>query len=173
MEHLILNNTGSFNSITQDFFIAMGENKTLKSLHIDAVYRYSNSFCTNLGKAVAMNAKRFGSLETLSCKNGFSMSTLNNFVDSLSVSEQDHEYWYGDASTARNMEKEDLEKKLFCNIKSLDLERCELYFYGSITEIEKSVNPNWPQLVKLFANKITSFNMAKANVSGKRSMELI
>ena len=173
LEHLILNNTGAFNNITRDFFIALGENKTLKSLHLDAVSRYSNSFCNDLGKAVAMNAKKSGSLETLSCKNGFNMNSLNMFVDNLHISEQDHEYWYGDVSTARNMEKEDLEKKLYCNIKQLDLERCDLTFYGSIADIEKSINPKWPQLVKLFANQITSFNMAKANVTGKKSMELI
>ena len=101
---------------------------------------------------MAMNAKRFESLETLPCKNGFSMSTLKNFLDSLNLSEKDHEYWYGHASTARNVEKEDLEKKLYCNIKSLDLERCELTFYGSIAEIEKNFKLNLPQLVKLFAN---------------------
>ena len=79
-----------------------------------------------------MNAKKSGSLVTLSCKNGFNMNSLNLFVDNLYVSEQDHEYWYGDTSKAQKMEKEDLEKKLHCNILHLDLERCDLTFYGNM-----------------------------------------
>lgn len=172
LEHLILNNTGVF-SMSQDFFVALGENKTLKSLHIDATSRYTNDFASKLGKACAMNAKKNGSLEALSCKNGFNMSTICSFVDALSISEQDHEYWYGDSATAGNMSGEDLEKKQFSAIKYLDIEKSEIIYTGSIYQIKKRLKPNWPQLVKLFATEALSFNMSMCGMKEKKDMELM
>ena len=108
-----MNNCGQYTSLTQDFFTALGENKTLISLHIDTAYRYTYDFCNKLGKACAINAKKKGSLTTLSCKKGFDANTLNSFIKSLYTSEQYHEYMYGDTTVASKMSGEDLEKKIY------------------------------------------------------------
>ena len=113
MEHLIMNYCGQYTSLTQDFFTAFGKNKTLISLHIDIAYRYTYDFCNKLWKACAVNAKKKGSLTTLSCKKGFDANTLNSFIKSLYISGQYHEYMYGDTTVASKMSCEDLEKKIY------------------------------------------------------------
>jgi Ran GTPase-activating protein (RanGAP) involved in mRNA processing and transport len=173
LEHLLLNRTNCSGSLTIEFFIALGENKTLKSLHLDSVLKYDQNFTGNLGKAVAMNCRRKGSLETLSCANGFELAGLNKFIDNLYISEQDHETWYGDTLTAGKMAGEDLEKKMFCAIKHFNIKGSNINFYDSIAEIKKRVNPAWPQLVKLFSTGLSHVNLAKSCMNTKRSMELM
>ena len=173
MEHLILNGTNCSSGLTKDFFLALGENKTLQSLHMDTTSRYSNDFAQKLGTSVAMNAKKKGSLDTLSCKGGFDNGTLENFINNLYISEQSHEYWYGDHQTARNMEGNDLEKSLHCNIIHFNIEGCPIYFGQSIAEIKKRNKPYWPALVKYFSTDISHINMAKCSLNTKRNMELV
>ena len=173
LEHLILNNTNCAPSLTKDFYLALGENKTLKSLHLDSTSVYNADVSSNLGKAIAMNARKNGSVETLSCKNGFNLQFLNKFVDNLYISEQDHEYWYGDNSVARNMAGEDLEKKIHCNLKHFNIEGTQINFTQSIADIKKRLNPQWPQLVKLFSTKVTHVNLAKSSLNTKKNMELL
>jgi len=95
--------------LTEEFFIALGENKTLKYLNMNSKSGVNNS--TNislLAKAVAMNAKRNGSLEALSIAGWFkNLSSFEGyFVKSLLVSDKDHELWYGDKKQAQEMKKE-------------------------------------------------------------------
>ena len=173
IEHLILNKSSCISGLTKDFWKALGENKTIKSLHIDTTIKYSNDFANKLGKAVAMNARKKGMLETLSCKDGFTQSTLDSFISKLYISEQDHEYWYGDNNTATKMAGNDLEKEIHCNLTHFNIEGCPIQFYSSISEIKKRNKPNWPNLVKLFSTSISHFNLAKSTVNTKRNMELI
>lgn len=173
LEHLILNNTGAAQSMPQDFYIALGENKTIKSLHMDTVNRYPSNFCELLGKAIAMNARKNGSLETLSCKNGFDTSSLDRFISHMYISEQCHEYWYGDNETANKMSGEDLEKKLYCNLIHFNINSSALPFYGNLDQIKKKLNPKWPELVKLFSTKITHLDMAKCGMRNKKDMYLL
>ena len=173
MEHLILNNWGNFTSLTQDFFTALGENKTLISLQIDTTYRYSYDFCNKLGKACAMNAKKKGSLTTLSCKNGFDANTLSSFIKSLYISEQDHEYMYGDSTIASKMSGEDLEKKIYSNITHFNIETSDIPFNGNMFQIRKKLKPDWPELIQLFATNLENIDLAKCNLRQKKDMELI
>ena len=173
LEHLILNNTGATISMSNEFFVALGENKSIQSLHIDTTSRYSNDFCSRLGKACAMNAMKNGSLEVLSCVNGFDTYNFNTFISSMFISEQDHEYMYGDANTASKMRGDDLDKKMYCKIKHINIESSSLPFSGNIHDIKKRTKPNWPELVKLFSTELTHINMAKCEMRQKRDMELL
>lgn len=173
LENLILNNTGCASSLGQEFFVALGENKTLKSLHIDTTTLYPAAFCQNLGKGIAMNAKKNGSIDTISCKNGFDTNNLNSFVNALYISEQCHEMWYGDIATANKMAGEDLEKKIYCNLKHFDVEGSSLPYYGNLNQIKKKLKPQWPELVKLFSTEVTHIDMAKCKMNQKRDMELV
>jgi len=173
LEHLILNNTGASAGMNIDFFQALGENKTLKSLHLDSTSRYSADFSEKLGKACAMNAKKNGSLDTLSCKVGFDTYNFENFVKAMHISEQEHEQWYGDALTANKMTGEDLDKKIYCNLKHLNLEGCNIPFGGNIHNIKKHTNPKWPEMIKLFATEMSHISMNKCTMSNKRDMDLL
>lgn len=112
IEHLILNQTECSLGLTKDFFLALGENKTIQSLHLNSLQGSSSKFSSNLGIAVAINVMKKGSLNTLSCLRGFSGSTLDIFINHLCISEQDHELWYGDKNTAKKMSGSDVEKEL-------------------------------------------------------------
>lgn len=72
IETLNLSNSGVFKHFTEDFYIALGENKTLSYLNMDNTSAAVVNQLTLLGKSVAMNAKRSGSLEGLSLKSWFS-----------------------------------------------------------------------------------------------------
>mmetsp|Transcript_42111 Transcript_42111/g.48856 ORF Transcript_42111/g.48856 Transcript_42111/m.48856 type:complete len:596 (+) Transcript_42111:1390-3177(+) len=149
MEHLVLNNCGNLSNMSHEFFVALGENKTLLSLQMDTSTKYTSDFASKLGKACAMNAKKKGLLNTLSCKGGFDNSTFSYFVSSLYISEQDHEYMYGDSTSANKMSGEDLERKLHCNLIHLNIESSSIPFNGSIHELKRRLKPNWPDLVKI------------------------
>lgn len=76
-----------------------------------------------LGKAVAMNAKKNGSLEGLSLKSWFnSFGNMSQFLEAMRISDYDHEMWYGDKKIAKEMTKEQLDVVFHCKIKYLNVE---------------------------------------------------
>jgi hypothetical protein len=59
----------------------------------------------NLGKAMAMNAKRGGSLEAVVISGWFkSYLEFSQFMGAMMISDFDHEEWYGDKKTAKEMQ---------------------------------------------------------------------
>jgi len=123
VETLNMRNSGVAQHLNnEDFFKALGENKTIKHLMIDAVGPVSSDQQKLLGKAVAMNAYRNGALEMLSVEKWFkSKGTFWYFIDSLNISNKDHELWYGDKKVAQEMKKEDLVKHMNFKIKYLNI----------------------------------------------------
>lgn len=89
IETLNLRHTGIEKYLTADFFLALGENKTLKYLNLDADSSMSSSGnVTKLAKSVAMNAYRNGSLEALCVGNWFrNVSVFKSFINALQISE--------------------------------------------------------------------------------------
>ena len=63
IETLIFKNTGVQRYLTEDFYKALGENKTLTYINLD---NSSSQDPSLLGKAVAMNAYKNGALTSLS-----------------------------------------------------------------------------------------------------------
>lgn len=121
IETLNLAQSGVFRHLTEDFYIALGENKTLSYLNMDnnGVVPQVN----RLGKAVAMNAKKNGSLEGLSLKSWFnSFGNMSQFLEAMRISDYDHEMWYGDKKIAKEMTKEQLDVVFHCKIKYLNVE---------------------------------------------------
>lgn len=75
-----------------------------------------------MGKAVAMNAYRNGSLESLILVGWFNNAVkLNTFIKNLSICNKDHELMYGDKKLAAEMEKLDLEKNFNFKLKFLNI----------------------------------------------------
>lgn len=69
VQTLILQNSSVIPQLTEDFYIALGENKTLEYLNLDTTDIMSN--VKLLGKAIAMNAKKNGSLKAISIRDWF------------------------------------------------------------------------------------------------------
>lgn len=59
-----------------------------------------------------MNGKKQGNLKAVSVENWFTTaSKFVQFLELLKISEQDHEFWYGDKNVAGKMTKEDVHDK--------------------------------------------------------------
>lgn len=148
IETLILEKSSVINGLTLDFYKALGENKTLKYLNIDMIS------CTNmqvnipnLAKCIAMNAKKNGSLESISMSNWFSDNYVWHtiFLEGLKISDYDHEIWYGDQKLAASMEKDQFEKKMFCSLKYMNIKSSSIMgFQFHPKEILKQSNLKWP-----------------------------
>ncbi|CAI2362392.1 unnamed protein product [Moneuplotes crassus] len=173
IEHLILNHTEAHEGLSKDFFICLGENKTLKSLHLDSKNKFKTTFAKYLGTAVAMNSKKDCSLETLSCSNGFSNNGLETFINSLYISEKDHERWYGDAVVAEKMSGSDLDLRWNFNIKHFNINQTILRCDISIATLKKYTNPKYPPLVRLFSSCMTHVDLNNSGLNSKRTMELL
>ena len=76
-----------------------------------------------LGKAIAMNARKNGSLKSVSIKDWFnSYAQFESFLANMNISDKDHELWYGDKKEADNMEKDQLVKKFHCALEYVSFE---------------------------------------------------
>ena len=71
IETLNMNQSGIVSKLKDDFFQALGENKTIKHLYIDSGENAPLNTCSMLGKAIAMNAYRNGALEMISIEKWF------------------------------------------------------------------------------------------------------
>jgi hypothetical protein len=71
LETLILHNTQINNQLKEEFFIALGENKTLAHLNLNNTTYTNQNVLQLLGKACAMNHKKNGNLKYLSLISGF------------------------------------------------------------------------------------------------------
>jgi len=108
----------------------------------------------NLFKAIAMNARKNGQLKSVSLKKCLKKVRINGLLSSLWISDQDHELWYGDQQEANKMQKEQLEKKLHCNLIDLDLSDVQFTsdHFNLKAQLKKTA-PNWTQLIRFFAEK--------------------
>lgn len=107
---LLLENCTVLPQLTEEFYKALGENKTLEYINMDALSNIATFGL--LGKAIAMNARKNGSLKAVSIKDWFgNYQQFDSFLNAMSISDKDHELWYGDKKEAENMEKEQLTKK--------------------------------------------------------------
>jgi len=67
IETLNLSGTGLFAYLSEQFFVAVGESKTIRYLNLDSTAKCSKY--AQMAKAIAMNAKKNGSLVGVSMKN--------------------------------------------------------------------------------------------------------
>jgi len=174
IEVLNLNNTGLHTLLTSDFYQALGENKTLKSLNLGSTTAVSHQQAELLGKAVAMNAFRKGPLDSLVITNWFKQSiTFLQFVNALYISNKDHELMYGDKKLAKEMEKADIERHMHCNIKFLNMSNSTIGgFTWNYKHILKETKPEWPKILELATKTKLIINLKKCEFKSK-DMETI
>lgn len=122
-----------------------------------------------LGKAVAMNAKRNGSLEALSLRNWFSSwSAYCSFLESMRVSDYDHELWYGDKKIAKEMSKGQLDKSFLCNLKYFNMEFSSIHSNCfKLKNFQKQTKPDWPRLLTFISKNQIDMNLKKCNLLPK------
>jgi hypothetical protein len=66
IQTLILKNSSVVLQLTEDFFKALGENKTLEYINLDYTSAVPEHICKLLGKGLAMNSRKKGSLKAIS-----------------------------------------------------------------------------------------------------------
>lgn len=107
VQTLILQNSSVVPQLTEDFYKALGENKTLEYINLDTNSSPGDNNVKLLGKAIAMNARKNGSLKAVSIRDWFvNYTQFDQFLSNMSISDQDHEHWYGDKKEAEKMEKD-------------------------------------------------------------------
>jgi NLR family CARD domain-containing protein 3 len=172
LEYLNLSYCGLFDGLSNDFYVALGENKTLKALLIDSNTVFTQRR-TEFGKACAFNKKKNGSLEILSAEGGFDAANFSEFLKGMKVSEYDHEIWYGDKTAAAKFSGEKLDSKFLNPWKIIKLGRTNFNMWDSISEIKKHTNPCWPPIVHLFASGLEKFDLTQSQINNKKTLEVL
>jgi Leucine-rich repeat (LRR) protein len=92
----------------------------------------------------------------------------------MKVSDHDHELWYGDKKIAKEMTKEQLEKKFEFGLQYLNIGNSILSTNNfKQKELAKRKEPQWPVFLEMFAAaKFDTLNLAVCQLS-KNDMELV
>ncbi len=143
---LIMDHIGINNAFQLPFFKAIGINKTLTALSMNG-----NTFSNYeyFGKAIALNAKRSGSLEYFSAIEAMgSFANTRTMIDNMWVSDYDNELWYGDDSEARKMHGEQKVKKFFCGLKQFFMGKNNLSFGFHVSTLKHETYEKYPNIIK-------------------------
>lgn len=125
-----------------------------------------------------MNARKKGSLKALSLENWFTrLSLFQSFMEGLRITNQEHEYWYGDRNVASKMVKEDAYNKVqYFNLEYLNVggSRVNLSSWGFRPKAIKAMTkPEWPRFLHLASSVkdlVLDFDQSKMT---SKDMELI
>ena len=123
VECIIANNIRDFNKqLTNEFYYSLGDTNCLNYLDLSGNGPFSN--INGLGMAVSFNALKNGSLVYLNIsKCNLFYNEFKEFLKGMSVSENDHNKWYGFQfnSEIQKDSKEYFESHFHCNLKTLVL----------------------------------------------------
>ncbi len=146
LKTLLMDNIGINASFQIQFFKALGLNKTLNFLSMNGT---AFSQFDNLGKAIALNAKRNGSLEYVSAVGAMpNFVSYKTMIEHMWVSEYDNELWYGDEQEAHKMFGEQKVKKFYCNLKQLKLGKTNLTTGFYVSTLKHETYDKYPQFIK-------------------------
>jgi len=88
VQTLILRNSSVVIQLTEDFYKALGENKTLEYINLDYFAAMGEPACKLLGKALAMNSRKKGSLKAISIVDWLaSYQSFDQFIYSMNISD--------------------------------------------------------------------------------------
>jgi Ran GTPase-activating protein (RanGAP) involved in mRNA processing and transport len=177
IETLNLYNADIVPHVKEDFWKAVGQNKTLRYLNLSLSTQTCNQQ-SSLAKAISMNGKKQGNLKAVAIENWFTTySSFVQFLESLKVSEKEHEYWYGDKNVASKMTKEDVyDKNIHFALDYLNLGGDRTNLSGMPfrpKQILAQVKPVWPTFLEV-AHKCKELilNLDNSKMSQK-DMELV
>ena len=157
VDTIVANNIQSLNqSLTNDFYYALGDSNNLVYLDLSKNGNFSN--VTNLGMAVSFNALKNGSLAYLDISFcGINIDQFKNFLKGLKVSENDHVKWYGyQFNTNISKETPEYFNRIFhCNLETLVFNGNNLY--ETINYLDPK-NANVENLMKTFITENPKLN---------------
>lgn len=139
--------------LNKDFWVALGECRTLRVLDLSFSGDLSQKK-TEMGQAIAFNAKKKGSLEYLNIKGSFNGNyNLNLLYTAMNVSEYDEESLYGDPNKLAKMIASNYKKVYYNNLKALQLDNCSNLNPSnfSLAHYNKLVEKKDPEYVRLFS----------------------
>lgn len=139
-------------SLSKDFWIGLGECRSLRVLDIDRSGNLSAKG-DQIGKAIAFNAKKKGALEYINitgCLSG--QNSINSLYRGMLISEYDQENLYGDPNKVQKMIEQNFKKAFYNNLKALQLDYCSnLNPNFNLAHYNKLLVKKDPDYVKLFA----------------------
>jgi hypothetical protein len=148
LETLILRHSTVIPQLKQEFFNAVGINKTIRYINLDSISAGNGLDANKIARACAFNAKKGCALRAVSMKMWLSnAAAFTNFMTSFKVSDKDEELLYGDKKTADEMKTTQLEKKFHCKLEYLDFDSSILKELGTGFKpktIVKATTPDWP-----------------------------
>lgn len=165
VEVLLAQNVAGLNpALVKEFWVSLGECKSLRILDL-AFSGDLSSKRTELGNAIAFNAKKKGILEYMNLTNCISGSnTLNDVYKGMCISEYDEERIYGDPNKAAKMIASNYIAEYYNNLRALQISRCSSinpsFNLSHFKQLHRKEDPN---LVKLIAR---SQNLTNISVSG-------
>ena len=131
IETIIANNIPQLNnSFTKDFYSTLGDNIYLTYLDLSNNGKFTSSNLNQFGMSIAFNSLKNGSLSYIDisyCVHNY--SDFKGFINSMSISDSDHNDWYGfqfDSSIPKD-KPEYYKKKFNCKLKSLIVKGVDLY----------------------------------------------
>lgn len=163
LEYLDISGTGLLSTFDKNFYVSLGENKTIKALIVNGVNNnITGNSASNLGTAIAMNDYKNGSLSIFSGVGTMDANTFKSFGTGLCISEKDHEDWYGDRTVANKMKGEQLIQKFRNPLKIMLLGLQRFDHQDNIAHIKKQPTPNWPKLVHAFCSGLQVIDLTQS-----------
>jgi len=103
-----------------------------------------------------------------------SYANAESFLNNMKISDQDHEYWYGDRKTADAMSKEQLDRNFHFKLAYLNFQGGNFASIGinfKPKTIVKQTNPVWPNFIHWVTKSKLDLNMRDCKLNHK-DMEL-
>lgn len=125
LEILNMSNSAGLNlGLTKEFFVSLGEIKSLKTLDINNSGVFVQNGLLLLGKSIAFNAKKNGNLEILNMENCIINNEMIGHLEmAMNISKADEEDWYGDPNKVSKMSGNDFQKIYYNNLKVLNFSK--------------------------------------------------
>ena len=85
------------------------------------------------------------------------------------ISDKDHEELYGDKKLAQEMVREQLAKKMYCNLRFLNVRQSKLAPLSAVNykQILKMTNPEWPRILRLATKGPMALNFKGCGLTAK------
>lgn len=85
------------------------------------------------------------------------------------ISDRDHEELYGDKKLAQEMVRQQLAKKMYCNLRFLNVRMSKVSPLTSVNykKIQKMTNPEWPRILELATKSPMALNFKSCGLTAK------
>lgn len=165
------NITNLNNNLVKEFWISLGECKSLRVLDL----AYSGDLSGKkklLGNSIAFNAKKKGALEYVNLTSCFSGAhAIVELYKGMCISEYDEESIYGDPNKAAKMIASNYKSIYYNNLKALEFKNCRNISPNfNLSHFNKLIEKTDPEFVQLMARSPNLENVSLSGCELKKSM---